>query len=254
MQHFGTRGISCPQPVVARDGTSWRSLCGKPAALFTLVKGYRLYRIEVEACRQLGQQLATLHLTGLDWSGYRANDLSLKGWRRLFDTLDSHLVEQVQPGLATMLEQELTFLERNWPDDLPRGAIHADLFPDNVFFSAGQLSGIIDFYFACTDFLSYDLAIVLNAWCFEADYSFNLTKARALMITYHQQRPLEAKEWQSFNLLARGSSLRFALTRLSDWLTARPGLRQLKPPSEYIRKLRFHQNVSSLEGYGLNCL
>src|SRR5690606_41990322 len=151
------------------------------------------------------------------------------------------------------LEAELEILERKWPGALPQGVIHADLFPDNVFFIGEKLSGVFDFYFACNDALAYDLAICLNAWCFEADGSFNITKARALLQAYNAVRPLDAAELAALPLLARGSAMRFLLTRLYDWLNHPAGaFVKPKDPLEYLKRLRFHRGVTSPASYGLD--
>src|SRR5207244_7964687 len=158
----------------------------------------------------------------------------------------------VQRDLRATIEKELSHLEQAWPRDLPQGVIHADLFPDNVFFLGDKLSGLIDFYFACTDTLAYDVAICLNAWCFEPDHSFNVTKARALLNAYGRERQLSDTEQEALPLLARGAALRFLLTRLVDFLNVPPGaLVKPKDPLEYVRTLRFHQNVASVRDYGL---
>jgi homoserine kinase type II len=146
----------------------------------------------------------------------------------------------------------VAYLEQAWPRDLPEGVIHADLFPDNVFFLGDKLSGLIDFYFACTDALAYDVAICLNAWCFETDHSFNVTKGRSLLQAYAQVRPLSDAERDALPLLARGAALRFLLTRLVDWFDVPPGaLVRPKDPLEYYRKLRFHQAVKGVRDYGI---
>jgi len=158
----------------------------------------------------------------------------------------------VQHGMRAAIDEELTRLEKTWPRDLPQGVIHADLFPDNVFFLGGKLSGLIDFYFACTDTLAYDAAICLNAWCFEPDYSYNVTKGRNLLTSYIKTRPLSAAELDALPLLARGAALRFLLTRLVDWLNVPEGaMVRPKNPLEYFRKLRFHQKAESVRDYGL---
>ena len=160
----------------------------------------------------------------------------------------------MQQALEQLHQQrELTLLEGSWPSGLPEGVIHADLFPDNVFFLGDQLSGLIDFYFACTDTLAYDVAICLNAWCFEPDHSYNVTKGRALLASYTKTRPFSAEEWDKLPLLARGAALRFLLTRLVDWLNVPPGaLVRPKDPLEYFRKLRFHQAVTGVRDYGID--
>ena len=176
----------------------------------------------------------------------RKNALSVAGWRPLFDRAASH-ADDVQHGLRDFMARELDHLEANWPSDLPVGVIHADLFPDNVFFLGDKLSGLIDFPFACNDILAYDIAICLNAWCFEADHSFNVTKARAFLNAYGRERKLSEAEQEALPLLARGAALRFLLTRLVDFLNVPAGaLVKPKDPLEYVRKLRFHQSVASI--------
>jgi homoserine kinase type II len=182
----------------------------------------------------------------------RANALSVAGWRPLFEAAAAR-ADELQPGLREFIAAELSFLESGvWPRDLPQGVIHADLFPDNVFFLNDQLSGIIDFTFACDDMFAYDVAICLNAWCFESDHTFNVTKARAFLGAYARERKLSDAEQDALPLLARGAAIRFLLTRLVDWLNVPPGaLVRPKDPLEYARKLRFHQSVTSVRDYGL---
>jgi homoserine kinase type II len=202
-------------------------------------------------CAALGAALAQLHLAGLDFNCRRANALSVKGWRPLYETC-SRRADEVRRDLTQFLGAELAHLETAWPRNLPEGVIHADLFPDNVFFLGNKLSGLIDFYFACTDALAYDVAICLNAWCFETDHSYNVTKGKSLLQAYAQVRPLTEEERDALPLLARGAALRFLLTRLVDWLDVPPGaLVRPKDPLEYYRKLRFHQAVASVRDYGI---
>ena len=252
MEHLARYGVACPTPVRGRDGTALRELCGRPAAIVTFLAGMWPRRILPLHCSALGRALAALHRAGASFGRTRPNDLSVAGWRRCFESCRSRAGE-VQLGLAEELDAELICLERAWPQDLPAGVIHADLFPDNVFFRDGELSGLIDFYFACTDFLAYDLAICLNAWCFEADGSLNVTKARLLLDGYGRERPLAPAEFEALPLLARGSALRFLLTRLFDWLNQPPGaLVRPKDPLEYLRRLRFHRGITNPREYGLD--
>jgi homoserine kinase type II len=252
MEHLARHGVACPTPVPGRDGIALRELCGRPAAIVTFLAGMWPRRILPFHCAALGRALAELHRAGASFPMTRANDLSVDGWRRLFESSQTRAAE-VQSGLAEELAEELVLLETVWPRDLPIGVIHADLFPDNVFFCDHELSGLIDFYFACTDFLAYDLAICLNAWCFEADGSFNVTKARLLLDGYRRGRPLAPAELAALPVLARGSALRFLLTRLFDWLNQPAGaLVRPKDPLEYLRKLRFHRSISDPRGYGLD--
>jgi homoserine kinase type II len=200
----------------------------------------------------VGTALAKLHLAGADFPMTRANALSVEGWRRLVAQADGR-ADGVQAGLAKTIADEFAYLEKAWPRGLPQGVIHADLFPDNVFFLGDRLSGLIDFYFACTDMLAYDLAVCLNAWCFEPDHSYNVTKGRAMLQAYAQVRGLSDAEREALPLLARGAALRFLLTRLVDWLAVPEGaLVKPKDPLEYFRKLRFHQSLKGVRDYGLD--
>jgi homoserine kinase type II len=252
MDHLAHQGVACPTPVRARDGEALRELCGRPAAIVTFLNGMWPRRIDPTHCAGLGGALARLHLAGASFPMVRPNDLSVAGWHRLFQSCTERAGE-LQEGLADELAAELAFLAAAWPRELPTGVIHADLFPDNVFFRGRELSGLIDFYFACTDFLAYDIAICLNAWCFEPDLSFNVTKARLLVREYQATRPLAASELAALPLLARGSALRFLLTRLYDWLNQTAGaLVRPKDPTEYLKKLRFHRGITGPAAYGID--
>jgi homoserine kinase type II len=210
-----------------------------------------LRRPSASNCAAVGEALAKLHVAGADFPMRRQNALSLDGWRSLYNGVKGK-ADVLQPGLCETIAAELTHLEKSWPHDLPAGVIHADLFPDNVFFLADKLSGLIDFYFACTDLLAYDVVVCLNAWCFEPDHSYNVTKGRNLLQAYARVRPLSRPEWAALPLLARGAALRFLLTRLVDWLDVPPGaLVRPKDPLEYFRKLRFHEAVASVRDYGV---
>ena len=248
MDHLAERGINCPRPIHGRDGQALRTLAGKPAAITSFLQGMWPRRMTVKHCGPVGEALAALHLAGRDFAIRRPNALSVSGWRPLFGGARDH----VDSALARELTAELDFFDANWPKDLPAGVIHADMFNDNVFFLNERLSGIIDFYFACNDFLAYDVAICLNAWCFEPDNAFNATKARALLQAYDKVRPLSGAERVALPTLARGSALRFMLTRLYDWVHTPAGaLVKRKDPNEYLAKLRFHRSVTALSDYGL---
>ena len=254
MEHLATRAITCPQPVKNRAGQTLGRLAGRPAAMVTFLEGMWIRRPSAQHCAALGEALARLHLAGADFPMHRDNALSVGGWRQLYAACRER-ANEVQGELKDLLARELDALEGEWPQRLPQGVIHADLFPDNVFFLGDTLSGLIDFYFACTDTLVYDAAICLNAWCFESDHSYNVTKGRALLTNYARTRPLSDAEWGKLPLLARGAALRFLLTRLVDWLNVPPGaLVQPKDPIEYLRKLRFHQKVESVRDYGVSAL
>lgn len=251
MDHLAARGIACPTPIHGRDGRALRELCGRPAAIIGFLVGMCARRPAVEHCAALGTALAAMHRAGADYALRRANDLSLAGWQTLFAATAAR-ADEVFPGLAKIIEAELRFLSGAWPQGLREGVIHADLFPDNVFFRGNSLSGTIDYYFACNDALAYDLAICLNAWCFEPDNSFNATKARALLRRYQADAALPASDIATLPILARGAAIRFLLTRLYDLLNHREGaLVRPKDPAEYLRKLQFHQSVRGTGDYGL---
>ena len=252
MEHLAARGVSCPTPLHTKDGVALRTLKGRPAAMVTFLEGLWPRRIAVSHCQQLGTALARLHRAGADFGMRRANDLSVAGWGKLLSATHAQ-ADGVKVGLAAALDAEYRELAERWPSGLPTGVIHADLFPDNVFFLGDTLSGLIDFYFACTDALAYDLAVCLNAWCFEADRSLNVTKARALVQGYESVRKLEPAERAALPLFARGSALRFLLTRLYDWLNHPPdAFVKPKDPLEYWAKLRFHQSAADGAAYGLS--
>ena len=251
MEHLAGRGINCPQPVKNRAGATLGRVAGRPAAIVTFLDGMWIRRPSTAHCAALGEALARLHLAGADFKLHRDNALSVAGWRQLFETCRER-AHEVRRDLTGIVAAELDLLEREWPRGLPQGVIHADLFPDNVFFLGDTLSGLIDFYFACTDTLVYDVAICLNAWCFEPDHSYNVTRGRALLANYAKTRPMVPQEWEKLPLFARGAALRFLLTRLVDWLDVPPGaLVRPKDPLEYVRKLRFHQMVASARDYGV---
>ncbi|WEX07821.1 homoserine kinase [Chelativorans sp. AA-79] len=251
MEHLAKKGVSCPQPVARRDGGIIGELAGRPAALITFLEGMWMRRPTVQHCHAVGKALAGLHRAAADFPLRRANALDPEGWQRLWDGTRAR-ADEVEPGLAREVEADFAAVEHGWPKDLPSGVIHADLFPDNVFFLGGEVSGLIDFYFACNDLLAYDIATCLNAWCFEKDISYNITKGGALLAGYQSVRPLEQAEIDALPLLARGSALRFMLTRLHDWLTIPDGaLVKKRDPMEYLRRLRFHRQVEAASEYGV---
>jgi homoserine kinase type II len=252
MTHLASRGIICPQPLKNKNGEALGTLAGRPAAIINFLEGVWPRKPNAAQCAGVGQALARMHLAGRDFPMSRPNALSVSGWRPLFDSAAPR-ADELQHGLRAFLATELDHLENNiWPQNLPQGVIHADLFPDNVFFLGERLSGLIDFTLACNDILAYDVAICLNAWCFESDHSFNVTKARAFLNAYSRERKLSGAEQEALPLLARGAAMRFLLTRLVDVLNVPPGaLVRPKDPLEYVRKLRFQQSVKSIRDYGV---
>ena len=251
MEHLAGHGIVCPQPVRGRDGKALRQLSGKYAAITTFLTGVWPRRVRPEHCAPVGAALAALHRAGADYAPTRPNALGPAGWQPLL-ARSLPGADGVQPGLGGELSAALGRILADWPTGLPIGHIHADLFPDNVFFLEGALSGLIDFYFAATDFYAYDIAVCLNAWCFEPDISFNVTKARAMLAAYTSVRPLSPEERAALPVLCQGAAIRFALTRLYDWINTPPdALVTRKNPLEYVRRLRFHLAADDEHAYGL---
>jgi homoserine kinase type II len=251
MEHLAGHGVVCPRPVHGRDRIALRELCGRFAAITTFLPGVWPRRVRQEHCGPLGAALAKLHRAGSGYEPTRVNALGPSGWQPLLDRARDR-ADEIRPGLATELDRALDVILAGWPRSLPIGHIHADLFPDNVFFLDGRLSGLIDFYFAATDILAYDVAICLNAWCFEPDFAFNVTKARALLSAYDAVRPLSAAERAALPVLCQGAAIRFLLTRLYDWLNTPPGaLVTRKDPLEYLRRLRFHLAATDEHAYGI---
>ena len=252
MQHLAARGLSCPLPLPRRDGALLGTLSDRPAALISFLEGMWLRKPEARHCREVGKALAQMHVAGEGFELKRPNALSVDGWQELWEKSEAR-ADEVEKGLQNEVRSELQFLSAHWPKELPAGVIHADLFPDNVFFLGDELSGLIDFYFACNDLLSYDVSIILNAWCFEKDGAYNITKGTAMLEGYQSVRPLGEAELAALPILSRGSALRFFLTRLYDWLTTPEGaMVTKKDPLEYLRKLRFHRQISSAAEYGLS--
>jgi homoserine kinase type II len=251
LDHLAARGINCPRPLHARDGAAVRRLAGRPAAVFTFLDGMWPRRPTAAHCGEAGETAARLHHATAGFALWRENALSLAGWPRLV-TACVPKADTVAPGLAQLIAGELAFLQGAWPQGLPAGVVHADMFPDNTLFVGPKLTGVIDFYFACNDTFAYDLAVNLNAWCFEVDGSFNMTKGQMMLARYQAVRPLGAAERAALPVLARGAALRFLLTRLHDWIHHdAAALVRPKNPLECLGWLRFHQQVAGAGDYGL---
>lgn len=251
MEHLASHGIPCPLPVRNKDGRQWARLNNRPAAVLTFLNGLSLRRPEAEHCASAGDALARLHDAGKDFLLARPNALGHEGWAELAKACLPQ-ADNVQKDLGTLLSATLEDLTAHWPQNLPSGVIHGDLFPDNVLFMGGAVSGLIDFYFACNDAYAYDLAVMLNAWCFETDGGYNVTKGKSLIAAYRKRRPLSDAEIAALPALCSGAALRFTLTRLYDWLNQDPNaLVRPKDPREFAKRLRFHRKVRNPAEYGL---
>ncbi len=251
MQHLSQKKFPCPTPIKTKSGAVLSKIHNRPAAIVSFLSGKEAKSIKNEHIEQLGQYIAQMHLATSDFDMHRMNNMSLVSWLDLFGQIGKS-ADKIKNGLSNEIENELRDLEKNWPKNLPTGIVHADLFPDNVFFQGTKLAGIIDYYFACNDFLMYDLAICLNAWCFENNNDFNVTKARILLRAYNKVREISDDELDALPILARGAAVRFLLTRLYDWFNPVDGaLVKPKDPIEYLQKLRFHKGIKSHKEYGL---
>lgn|GEM_PF-26750 len=256
MKHLSDHGIAAPAPMLDRTGVALKRLCDRPAVIVTFLDGEDIANPDQGACEQMGRMLAKMHLYTEDFGDSRENSLGLNGWRALVGKCAPR-ADQCATGLRALIEDEIEELTRIWPDNLPIGAIHADLFPDNVFFQGDDLSGVIDFYFSCTDAFAYDLAITLNAWA--GDGGWSKEKAAAMLTGYQSTRPLSEKELNALPVLLRGAALRFLLTRLYDWLHQVEGAQvKVKDPLVYRELLTFHRNQGSSrqkqQSQGLNMI
>ncbi|GHF30063.1 homoserine kinase [Kordiimonas sediminis] len=249
MEHLANKGLPSALPISDRNGQFLKEIKGKPACLISFLTGVSIDAIGQNHCASVGQALAKMHLATQDFSGVRENDLSVSGWRTLVEKTRDR-ADEVMPGLSDIIVSEIEFLEENWPTDLPKGTVHADLFPDNVLFMGTEISGLIDFYFSCTDFMAYDLAVCMNAWCFDQQHHFDPALAKRLMEMYDIVRPLTPAELEAMPILCRGASMRFLLMRLYDWLNPVEGAAvNLKDPLEYLVKLQFHQAIQDTAEY-----
>ena len=251
-QHLSARGFSCPLPVAAKDGEALRTLVGRPAVIVTFLQGLSPRVPNARQCKQLGAGLAQLHKAASDFPMRRANGLGPASWPKLW-VGRAAVADDLQSGLSSKIDQDLADIEqsKSISEHLPRGTIHADLFADNAFFLGDNFTGAIDFYFACTDALAYDLAICMNAWAFEPDGAFNFSKGANLLAGYQSVRALETAERDAFPVLCRGAALRFFLTRLVDWTdTPEDALVKPKDPLDYAARLRFHRTAKSIDAYG----
>ncbi len=251
MDHLAAKAIACPVPIHDRGGESLQTLCGKPAAIVSFLDGRSPRRIDPARCAALGATLAELHVAVADFDGERPNALSVADWRPLYRACEASPLP-LPDGLEQLVAPTLDRLETAWPEELPAGVIHADLFPDNVFFEDDRVTGVIDFYFACNDLFAYDVAICLNAWCFALTGDYDLARGRAFLDGYRTVRPMSSAEIEALPILATGAAMRFLLTRLYDWLNQVDGaLVQPKDPMEYAKKLAFHNAARGPADYGL---
>ncbi len=254
MKHLSTQKFLCPSPIINIEDKYIQELKKKPAVIVNFLNGKSKTKITKEDCLNVGSNMASMHLKTKDLIFKRQNSLSFTGWDALIqnciNTIPTSILNEVEPNILEEIQNSFNFCKRNWPNKLPRGFIHADMFPDNVFFNNNKISGVIDFYFSCTDILAYDLAIAINAWCFDDNTFFNQEKFDSLIKGYSSKRKLSEQELFYLPLLSQAAAMRFLLTRLYDWVyTPKDATVMPKNPNEYIMKLRYHSKISINKNY-----
>ena len=247
LDHLANKGCPVPGTIHDRAGAAFRQIDGKTVALIEFLPGVSVDEPTAAQAHSVGAALAQVHLAVADFPQNRVNDLGLDGWRELAKGCGPQGLAEIHPGLGELIAREMAFLGANWPDDLPRSVIHADLFPDNVLMTGSHVSGLIDFYFACTDITAYDLAVTHTAWCFDASgQHFDTGVSAALLAGYASVRALSEAERAALPVLARGAAMRFLMTRAYDWLhTPADALVTRKDPMAFARRLQFHADPAN---------
>ena len=254
MIYLNDKKFKCPNPIIDKKGEYLQTLSGKPAVIVNFLKGKSKTELTIQDSFAVGSTMARMHVCSQDYNMKRKNSLSISGCEELLYKCDTSisktLLNEIEPNIIEEIKYSLNFCKNNWPKKLPKGFIHGDMFPDNVFFKGDKISGVIDFYFSCTDFLVYDLAIAVNAWCFDNDRIFNEAKFKSLINGYQSIRELNKEELFYLPLLSQAAALRFLLTRIYDWVTTPKNAGVIpKNPKEYIQKLRFHKTISNNKNY-----
>ena len=252
MKNLFDKNFPSPQPIINKNGNYISEISGKKAAVVSFLDGSEKKNLNPDNCYEIGIQTAKLHLITKNLTGKRENKLSINSWRKIYKKIENEC-PKIHVKLAETIEKSLNEIENDWPQNIPSGIIHADLFPDNIFFKKEKLSGIIDFYFSCYDFYAFEIAICLNALCFEGrkeNLSFNVTKAKKFIDGYSEIRKLSEEEKKSLKILCQGAAMRFLLTRVFDYLNLTEGaLVKIKDPIEYLKRLEFHNNVKDYHDY-----
>jgi len=242
LDHLADKTCPVPRTIHDRAGASFRWIDDKALALIEFLPGVSVSEPTAAQAYAVGGALAQVHLAAQDFGTTRANGMDLAAWKGLLDDCGAEGLGWINPELAALVAEELPLLAQNWPTDLPRGIVHADLFPDNVLMLGDKVTGLIDFYFACTDLLAYDVAVTHAAWCFSADGTrFDAAISQALLAGYEAVRPLSEAERAALPLLARGAAMRFLSTRAYDWInTPADALVVKKDPMAFANRLRFY--------------
>ena len=252
MRNLYDANFPSPEPIINKNGSYVTEISGKKAAVVSFLDGSAKKNLNPNDCHMVGIQTAKLHMITKNLTGKRENKLSVDSWRKIYKKVQKDC-SRIHLNLTKTIEKNLDEIENNWPKNIPSGIIHADLFPDNIFFKNDKLTGIIDFYFSCYDFYVFEIAICLNALCFEGhkeNLSFNVTKAKKFIDGYSSIKKLTEKEKKSLKILCQGAAMRFLLTRVFDYLNLTKGaLVKIKDPIEYLKRLEFHNNVKDYQDY-----
>jgi len=252
MTSLNNSNFKCPKPILNKNNNSISNFNNKKLMIVSFVEGKPKNNLNPSNCQSIGTEVAKLHQLTKNLDISRANDLSIISWRKIFDQVRDKCVA-IHKDLPKLIEDNLNDVEKNWPKDLPKGIIHADLFYDNIFFNKNNFSGIIDFYFSCYDFYAFEIAICFNALCFDGpknNLSFNVTKAKSFIEGYNQIRTISDIEKENIKVLSQGAALRFLLTRVFDALnTVEGAIVKVKDPMEYLKRLEFHKNAKTHEDY-----
>tara|TARA_Y100000590_G_C15712081_1_gene1010629 strand:- start:248 stop:1216 length:969 start_codon:yes stop_codon:yes gene_type:complete len=252
MKNLFDKKFPSPEPIINRNGNYISEISKKKAAVVSFLEGSAKKILNPNDCYEIGTNTAKLHLITKDLTGRRKNKLSIDSWRKIYNKVKNDC-SKISANLPKIIEKNLYEIEKNWPKNIPSGIIHADLFPDNIFFKNNKLSGIIDYYFSCYDFYAFEIAICLNALCFEGkneNLSFNVTKAKKFIDGYSNIRKLTEEEKKSLKVLCQGAAIRFLLTRVFDYLNLTEGaIVKIKDPMEYLKRLEFHDNVEDYKDY-----
>jgi homoserine kinase type II len=252
MTGLDNRNYKCPVPIINNKNKTISDYKKKKLMIVSFLEGKSKQVLTPNDCKQVGEEVAKMHEITKDFKIKRNNNLSVKSWRNLFNAIKDQCTK-INKDLPKLIETNLADVEKNWPKNLPNGIIHADLFSDNIFFKNEKFSGIIDFYFSCNDFYSFEIAICFNALCFDGqknNLSFNVTKAKNFIDGYSSIRKLSDEEKRSIKVLSQGAALRFLLTRVFDALnTVEGAIVKVKDPLEYLKRLEFHKNSKNYEDY-----
>jgi homoserine kinase type II len=252
MRNLFDKNFPSPEPIINKNGNYISEILGKKAAVVSFLDGYTKKILNPNDCREVGINTAKLHLITKDLPGKRENKLSVNSWRKIYNKVKKDCTK-IHANLPEIIEKNLDVIEKKWPKNIPSGIIHADLFSDNIFFKDDKLSGIIDYYFSCHDFYAFEIAICLNALCFEGkneNLSFNVTKSKKFIDGYSSIRKLAEEEKKSLKVLCQGAAIRFLLTRVFDYLNLTEGaIVKIKDPVEYLKRLEFHDKVENYQDY-----